>query len=135
MGWVFVGGLPPFLSPHPCPSPTPSLSETLKVLERGIRRRCLPVGFVFALKVPTVGSLGREPEVEWSPPFFRFGGDRLRSAPKRGLAALPNEASASCRYANAAVSLLLASSRNQFGDERVAGSFVVPCLHDRSQFW
>ncbi len=33
--WIFVGGLPPFLSPLPCPSPTPSLSETLKALGEG----------------------------------------------------------------------------------------------------
>ncbi len=46
------------------------------------------LGFVFAPKVPSVGSLGREPEVGLAPPFFRFGGDRLRSAAKRGFAAL-----------------------------------------------
>ncbi|MEY3442536.1 MAG: hypothetical protein RLZZ519_817 [Bacteroidota bacterium] len=41
-------------------------------------------------------------EVGWPPPFICFGGDRLRLATKRGLAALPNEASASRRHADAA---------------------------------
>ncbi len=40
--WYFGGGLPPFLSPHPCPSPTPSLSETLKAFGEGDL-----VGFAF----------------------------------------------------------------------------------------
>ena len=34
-GRIIGGGLPPFLSPHPCPSPTPSLSEILKALGEG----------------------------------------------------------------------------------------------------
>ncbi len=102
MVWFFIGGLPPFLSPHPCPSPTPSLSETLKVLERGIRRLCLPVGFVFAPKVPTIGSLGREPEVGWSPTVYSLWRRPLAVGAKAAVSALPTEAPASRRHADAA---------------------------------
>ncbi len=40
---ILDGGLPPFGSPHPNPSPWPSLSEILKAMERGdFGRLCLP---------------------------------------------------------------------------------------------
>ena len=38
---------------------------------------CSLLGFFFALKVPSVGSLGRKPEVEVAPTVIRFGGDYL----------------------------------------------------------
>ncbi len=68
-----------------------------------------------------MGSLGREPEVGWFSPFFRFGGDRLRSAPKRGVAALPYEASASRRNADAAFQ----PQADEFKDRFVGIDFYV----------
>ena len=45
-------------------------------------------GFVFAPKVPSVGSLGREPEVEVRPTVFSLWRRLFGSAAKRGLVAL-----------------------------------------------
>ncbi len=84
---IFVGGLPPFLSPHPLPLLHSLLIRDFKGHGEGeIGRLCLPTWVLFSRRRCRLWvASGGSPRLGGSHRFFRFVGDRLRSAAKRGL--------------------------------------------------
>ena len=90
VGWFFIGGLPPFLSPHPLPLLHGLLIRDFKGHGEGeIGRHCLPTWVLYSRRRCRLWvASGGSPRLGGSHRFFRFGGDRLRSTAKRRLAAL-----------------------------------------------